>query len=107
MTQTDGDAAAAAAHGDDNRDANVDNGDDADDDDNPACDHSTIKTFLGSQKKYQSQPKCLHEASHLTDHPSPEVGIMTFMLQIGKHEETEKCQAQITPISALPSHLQR
>lgn len=74
MTQTDGDAApaaAAAAHGDDNRDANVDNGDDADDDDNdnPAYNHSAIKTFLGSQNKYQSQPKCLHETSHLTDHP--------------------------------------
>lgn len=66
MTQTDGDAAAAD---DDNRDANVDNGDAAADDDNPAYNHSAIKTFLGSQKKYQLQPKCLHEASHLKDHP--------------------------------------
>lgn len=63
---------AAADGGDDNWNASVDDGVtdvDADDDDNSAYDHSTIKNFLGSQNKHKPHPKCLHKAPHLTDHP--------------------------------------
>lgn len=83
--RTDHDAAAAdgGSDGDDDGDdedkddgddvdANVDDVTDNDNDNDSAHEHSTIGSFLGFQNKHQPHPKCLHGASHLTDHPRGE-----------------------------------